>query len=208
MISFMAEEISENEINSFLEDLRNAQEDGFIWGFLKKGNDATKNVASLGIDAIKSVEPLAGRAVYHINRLLESGRSTQERAFGLSLIEYSSELMGQMDHKSGHATRATVSGEGSDCCLWWTLSPYIFSELEPKVGEKEAVKLLLEWSQSGKPHYETEEAEVNLRGLGIYNYAGFNGCTFTLGKDPEGKSHQFAKKEAQRLIRDVFKTQP
>lgn len=199
----MTVEISDNDVYSFLDELGKAQEDGFIWGFLKKGPEATRNVASFGPDAIKSVEQLAGRAVYHINRLLEPGRSSQEREFGQSLIEFSGELMKQMDRESQRATIHVVSGEGCDCCLWWTLSPYIFEELKQKVDEREAVRLLFEWSQSGKPQYETEGTDVNLLGLNIYNYAG-NGSTFTLGKDPNGQSHKFAKQEARRLISEVF----
>lgn len=196
--------ISENEIKSFLGRLIKAQKDGRPWGFLKKGQDATRNLSTLNQNAINTVGLLGGRAVYHTDRLLEQGRSDQEKNFALALVGNTKELMEKEKVEDRLAICRVVSGEGVDCCLWWTLSPYIFAELKPKVGERKAVELLLEWSQTGKPLSEIRDSiQVNLRGLQMYNQAGHH-CTFTLSRDAKGASHLFANQEAQRLVREVF----
>ena len=106
--------------------------------------------------------------------------------------------------KDERLVQETISGEGTDCCLWWTLSPYIFDELKSKTGEKEAVKSLLEWAMSGRPYNKIEDKQVNLSGLDIYNFAGRGFYTFILSRDSSDMSHKFARKEAQRLMYDVF----
>lgn len=201
----MTEDISQNEIDIFLEDLNAAQMDGSVWGFLNKGVGATRNISMLGPSAIDSVSQLGGRAIYHVDRLLERGRSHEEEEFAKALVRNASKLMDSLDYRQDYSVRSVVSGEGSDCCLWWTLSPYIFTELKPKVGEIEAVRSLLKWSLSGKEisDIKTGGANVNLTGLSKYNFAGHQD-TFTLGRDPKGPSHQFAKQEAQRLVNTIF----
>lgn len=200
----------ESEIVEFLFNLKTAQSDGFPWGFLLKGENAKRNIQTLGQDAIDSVGSLGLRAIYHVNRLLEEKRSDNERNFALALAQYASEVMKSIDIYDDHLVRATVSGEGCDSCLWWTLSPYVFDILKLKVGDKEAVKLLITWAKTGKPHSEIWDGDkqVNLTGLGNYNFVrSKSDHTFTLSRDPNGKSHQFARQEAQRLVRDIFSTQ-
>lgn len=201
----MSEDVSKNEMEAFLADLEAAQRDGPPWGYLKKGESATRNLSRLSSDAVHSVGSLGMRAVYHSDRLLEEGRSREEREFAEALVNNASELMKSLRSRQDYRVRSVVSGEGSDCCLWWTLSPYIYAELRPKVGEKEAVRLLLKWAQSGRPFNETEGREVNLQGLERYNSAGQgSNCTFTLGSNPNSESHKFARGEAHRLVLSVF----
>jgi len=201
------ENITQNEINGFLQELRAAQKDGFPWGILKKGESATTHISALGQNAMNSVRKLGGRAIYHADRLLEQGRSEIERNFALALANHAKEVMKSIGEKDEYSVRATISGEGSDCCLWWTLSPYIFDELRRlEIDEETAVKYLLIWAKTGRPFHEVKDKEVNLLGLNIYNFAARGSCTFTLSRDPSGMSHQFARKEAKRLVRDVFLT--
>jgi len=191
-------------IEVFLAKLENAQIDGPAWGFLAKSKDATTNILKLGDGAFNSIKTLGSRAVFHSNRLLEPGRSEVERNFAVALAKNAEAIMTLIGEEDKEAIRATISGEGSDCCLWLTLSPYVFDELKLQVEEEKALNEVIEWAKTGIVKSEIEDKEVNLSGLNTYNYARFNQCTFTLGRDPNGNSHLFARQEAQRLIREVF----
>lgn len=190
----MGEGISPKEINTFLDDLKFAQKDGPSYGSLY---NSTANLQVLGQAAQKKAFALGGNGAYHINRLLENGRSAEEHTFARALVNNAGQAVTSLDER---AVLKVTDREGYDTCLWWTLSPYIFAELEPKIGEADAVKTVLQWSQTGS----NDGFRVNLRGLNIYNTAQLNSRTFTLGENPTGFSHQFAKMEAQRLVQEVF----
>ncbi len=201
----MTETNTESGIEEFLNKLDLAQRDGREWGFLSKGEAATRNISTLlGEDAIKKIGILGRRAVYHVNRLLEPERTQQENDFAKALTANAPELMRKVEKQAirEHKIRNCISGESSDSCMWWTLSPYIYAELQPTLGDKEAVSKLLKWAESWKP-FSFDGPNINLDGLSNYQEAGTH-STFTLSLNPEGYSHQFAKEEAKRLVKEVF----
>ena len=193
-------------LENFLAELDKAQEDGYAWGFLQKGDRFTKNVEALGKDVENAAGILGGRSIYHLNRLLSPERSVAERDFGESLARFCLSDLSTVRKIGDQQVRKIISSEGADACLWWTLAPYLFSTFRQskKVSDKEAAVKILIWSKTGKPFHEViDEHDVNLQGLERYNHASGGKNTFTLGKDPNGNSHRFAKSEANRLAREV-----
>lgn len=202
MTEYDTEVTSQSEIETFLAGLVRAQEGNSIVGYLSKDN--LKNLQQLGDKAVAAAGTLGGRAKYHINRLLEAGRSVQESEFGKALVRQAPVAMLAMgDRNAKEQVTHTLSGEGFDPLLWWTLSPYVFAELQPKIGETDAIRLLLEWSKGGKTMSDSPKRSVNLAGLDRYNQAKPNRSGFVLNSDSTHFSHQFARQEARRVIRQV-----
>ena len=194
--------VSEKIRVHFLSELRKARRDGMSWGFLDKGTRATQNIEKIS-GAVDSLNELGRRAVYHVDRLLQADRSDEERNFAMALIANVGDLV--RNDKEIERTSRVVSGESSDTCLWWTLSPYIFDQLKTdNIIESDAIKSLLQWSLTGKTFNDKTgtDKEVNLQGLDLYNLESIGGCTFTLSTKPGGPSHIFARNEAQRLIKN------
>lgn len=88
---------SQSEISHFFLDLVRAQQDGPPGGFL------WSQVRGLGQNEIDAVGPLGMRAIYHLGRLREPGRSTEEKLFVDALVRHVPSYMGPLtvqDRKS------------------------------------------------------------------------------------------------------------
>ena len=140
----------------------------------------------------------------HIHRLLTS-ENPYEIAFGIAIATNWNAVFSPSDK-----CKQTILGESDDTCWWWTLGVYLFDALrnqfESKITDGRPLYLLRQWAETKKDYPQPGE-KVTLAGLEQYNRLGLNEPYFTLGKNPEGRSHKFAQEEASRLIQevDIFK---
>jgi len=158
------------------------------------------------IDSIFSIlshEITHPRLFGHIHRLLTS-ENPYEIAFGIAIATNWNAVFSPSDK-----CKKTILGESDDTCWWWTLGVYLFDKLRnqfrSKITDGKPLYLLRQWAETAKAYSAPEE--VTLAGLEQYNFLDLNEPYFTLGKNPEGPSHQFARQEASRLIQevDIFK---
>jgi hypothetical protein len=192
------------QIEEFGIELRKARDDGkspFLWKKLTSGK----------IDRRAEImEPWGGRVTYHLDRLINPRRSRVEQDFAQAVLEFGGPAITDIeesDYERYRKIKGTLEGEGDDTCMWWTLSPYLFAELKGRLGGKGAMETLLDWAQDGQAVGMGQNNDIDhlhLKGLDIYNYYYRGEKVFVLGENPRGYSHAFAKKEAQRLAKDVF----
>lgn len=189
-----------DEPQSLFNELYRVRQDGPGWAILRKIplSDHDYQALRLNDTEIGYLKQVGPRSIYHLNRMLEIGRSPHERVFALAFAQHAPDLVESLrKNKSVYRRiRFTLNGESNDTCMWWTLSPNIFELFKEKLGDKEAIQKLLRWGQDSD---EDDIATVHLKGLEAYNAFG-TANTFTLGRDPQGYSHDFAKKEAKRLV--------
>lgn len=185
-----------------LSDIRHAPSDEILRKW-----DISEDVLALDVDqSIKGFLLGFGnglREVAHIVRLLETGRSIEERELALALIANYTLLINYIRPKPSHTAnevettstvaRKTVAGEGPATIMWWTLSPYIFRELKLKrISDERAILALLQWPFAGM------DDEPKLPGI-ILNRS------FILNRDPMDATHAYARQEAKRVVKRVSK---
>lgn len=200
-------EITQN-LETFSVEFLKAQNDCGPFGFLGKTSIDYREDLGLNDNERKAVETVSGRAKYHLHRLLEKGRSTEERQFALAYALHAQPMLNDLrgnDLNKFKIINGTINSEGNDTCLWWTLSPYLFDLLHQRLGDKQAIAILLGWAENGHSiqgiNLEKDDLEtVHLRGLEIYNSQKPK-PTFVLSPNPQGYSHAFAHNEADRLVK-------
>jgi hypothetical protein len=195
---------SDEQIEEFGNEMHKAYDDGkspFLWKKLTSGK----------IDPRAEVmEPWGSRVTFHLDRLINPRRSQVEQDFAQAVLKFGGPIINTVeenDYEKYHRIKGTLEGEGYDTCIWWTLSPYLFAELKGRLGDKRAMETLLDWAQDGEALGRGQNDDIDhlhLKGLDIYNYYYKGSKVFVLGQNPQGYSHAFAKKEAQRLANEVF----
>jgi hypothetical protein len=131
--------------------------------------------------------------------LVAKGRSQIEHDFGFALGLYAGNVMDNRSSTDRNKAVDHISGESLDSCLWWTLSPYVFNTLSKRKGSEEAVRLLIEWAESGESIRNSGD-RVTLEGLDRYNVSSPSNRTFILSRNEYDASHELAREEAERLV--------
>ena len=195
-------QLTNEQFEAFYSDFHKALTEGkypYLWKKYRSG--------LITQDVVDQIEPWRGRTYYHLDRLLLPNRSPKENTFARDFISYAGSVGKPLeevdDQQSFRNIRNILQHESSATCLWWTLSPYIHEILSSKVGSEKSIELLLRWADVDEHEFDQNLGNVPLEGLDRYNQLG-NSNAFVLGDDPNGFSHQFAKKEAGRLVKEVF----
>jgi hypothetical protein len=164
------------------------------------------------------------RLLGHLFRLLEEGRSPEEKQFANIILDQyrglEDERKGMMDDEAALTekfqaqTRITdfddyamafdalekiPEGDSADTVMWWTFSPYIAESLHADgVADKEILERLMAWGLPAAEKSADESSLVHLPGLEFVNNNG-RAQTYILSPDPEGASHAFTRQNAKEL---------
>ena len=150
------------------------------------------------------------KARFHMVRMLERVNSPVERLFALALLEHATGIVDELENSKNQATAeryddaeyVITMSEQPNMVMFWTMAPYLYEELTARgVSPKMALRAVILWAGD----WNTEDPadfrrKITLKGLERYK----DKPTFTLGTDPNGASHLFARQEAKRIVDEYF----
>lgn len=160
------------------------------------------------------------RLVIHLYRLLNNGRSNEEKAFGLAVIrnyhpianeiklidQKVMEQLGEDDPVDFYQMRLSniLSSESTDSGMFWTFAPYIYKHLLAKgVTEEEVLRRICNWGLR-KQYQQKDFEEIHSRHL-----RGLSGREeedvqldemYYLTLDPNNLTHKFTDQEAKKMV--------
>jgi len=131
-----------------------------------------------------------GRALAHVGRLTEKGRTRTEQRFGLDFLKYVNLV------KESLIVKDVLNSKVPATNIWWTLSPYLHKTFLGKgISPEQSIRMLVDWAGSAKGEF----SDIQLPGISPDLADGLGTLEHPWQPHHERIGHQVAKEFAHKF---------